>query len=154
MVVLLGVEIVYANWLPDASILLHNYSSDITINNFLKKENTEAHQIFLHIIKFLWSFPKYNHCNSMPSSSLNISISMSDTICWSRSFLLGSLVVKIHTKPRAVFTSVQFSLIAQSCPTLCNPMNCSTPGLPVHHQLPEFQLQHQTFQWTPRTDLL
>ena len=32
--------------------------------------------------------------------------------------------------------SVQFSSVAQSCPTLCNPMNCSTPGLPVHHQLP------------------
>ena len=103
-----------------------------------------------------------------------------------------------------IFSSVQFSSVAQLCPTLCNPMNCSTPGLPVHHQLPEFtqihvhwvvdviqpshpllspfppspnpsqhqglfqrvnssyevvkvmefQLQHQSFQWTPRTDLL
>ena len=35
-------------------------------------------------------------------------------------------------------TSVQFSSVAQSCPTLWNPMNCSTPGFPVHHQLPEF----------------
>ena len=101
-------------------------------------------------------------------------------------------------------SSVQFSSVAQSCPTLCDPMNHSTPGLPVHHQLPEstqthvhwvsdtiqpshplsspsppalklsqhqglfqwvssshqvakvleFQLQHQSFQWTPRTDLL
>ena len=100
--------------------------------------------------------------------------------------------------------SVQFSSVAQSCPNLCDPMNHSTPGLPVHHQLPEFtqthvhrvndaiqpfhllsspsppapnpsqyqglfhwvnssnevakvlefQLQHQSFQWTPRTDLL
>ena len=100
--------------------------------------------------------------------------------------------------------SVQFSSIAQSCPTLCNPMNHSTPGLPVHYQLPEstqthvhqvndaiqqshplsppsppdpnpsqhqglskwvrsyhqvakileFQLQHQSFQWIFRTDLL
>ena len=32
--------------------------------------------------------------------------------------------------------SVQFSLVTQSCPTLCNPVNCSTPGLPVHYQLP------------------
>ena len=31
--------------------------------------------------------------------------------------------------------SVQFSSVAQACPTLCNPMNCSIPGLPVHHQL-------------------
>ena len=101
------------------------------------------------------------------------------------------------------FSSVQFNSVTQSCPTLCDPMNCSTPGLPVHHQLPEFtqthvhwvgdamqpshplsshsppalnlsqhqglfrwvsssyqvakvlefQLQHQSFQWTPRTDL-
>ena len=34
--------------------------------------------------------------------------------------------------------SVQFSSVAQSCLTLCNPMNCSTPALPVHHQFPEF----------------
>ena len=34
--------------------------------------------------------------------------------------------------------SVQFSSVTQSCPTLWDPMNCSTPGLPVHHQLPEF----------------
>ena len=34
--------------------------------------------------------------------------------------------------------SVQFSSVAQSCPTLCDPMNRSTPGLPVRHQLPEF----------------
>ena len=32
----------------------------------------------------------------------------------------------------------QFSSVAQLCPTLCDPMNCSKPGLPVHHQLPEF----------------
>ena len=38
--------------------------------------------------------------------------------------------------------SVQFSSVAQSCPTLCNPMNCSTPGLPVHHQLPLFTQTH------------
>ena len=37
---------------------------------------------------------------------------------------------------------VQFSSVAQSCPTLCDPMNCSTPGLPVHHHLPEFTQIH------------
>ena len=39
-------------------------------------------------------------------------------------------------------SSVQFSSVAQSCPTLCDPMNWSTPGLPVHHQLPEFTQTH------------
>ena len=38
--------------------------------------------------------------------------------------------------------SVQFSSFAQSCLTPCDPMNCSTPGLPVHHQLLEFTQTH------------
>ena len=38
--------------------------------------------------------------------------------------------------------SVQFSSVSQSCPTLCEPMNCSMPGLPVHLQLPEFTQTH------------
>ena len=38
--------------------------------------------------------------------------------------------------------TVQFSSVAQSCLTLCNLMDCSTPGLPVHHQIPEFTQTH------------
>ena len=38
--------------------------------------------------------------------------------------------------------SIQFSSVAQSCPTLCDPMDCSTPGFPVHHQLPELIQTH------------
>ena len=38
--------------------------------------------------------------------------------------------------------SAQLSSVAQSCPTLCDPMNHSTPGIPVHHQLPEFTQTH------------
>ena len=40
------------------------------------------------------------------------------------------------------FSSVQFSSLAQSCPTLCDPKNRSTPGLPIHHQFPEFTQAH------------
>ena len=39
-------------------------------------------------------------------------------------------------------SSVEFSSVAQSCPTLCSPMNHSTPGLPVHHQFPQFTQTH------------
>ena len=39
-------------------------------------------------------------------------------------------------------TWYQFSSVAQACPTLCNPMNRSMPGLPVHHQIPEFTQTH------------
>ena len=41
-----------------------------------------------------------------------------------------------------VLDYLQFSSVAQLCPILCDPMNCSTPGLPVHHQLPEFTQTH------------
>ena len=46
-----------------------------------------------------------------------------------------------HQAPLSI-SSVQFSSVTQSCPTLCEPMNRSTPGLPVHHQLPEFIQTH------------
>ena len=48
-------------------------------------------------------------------------------------FLVGALFF---------FSSVQFSSVTQSCLTLCYPMNCSMPSLPVHHQLPQFTQTH------------
>ena len=42
----------------------------------------------------------------------------------------------------SILLPVQFSSVAQSCPTLCDPMNCSTPGFLVHHQLPELTQTH------------
>ena len=50
--------------------------------------------------------------------------------------------MKMTIKLRKHISSVQFSSVTQSCPTLWDPMNCSTPGLPVHHQLPEFTQIH------------
>ena len=124
-------------------------------------------------------------------------------LIYSKEAMMPSLWA-VCSYPESQMLSVQFSSVSQSCLTLCNPMNHSTPGLPVHHQLPEstqthvhrvsdaiqpshplsspfppalnlsqhqslfqwvnslhqvakvleFQLQHQSFQWTPRTDLL
>ena len=42
----------------------------------------------------------------------------------------------------SILSSLQFRSVAQSCPTLCDPMNRGTPGLPVHHQLQEFTQTH------------
>ena len=62
---------------------------------------------------------------------LNKDISTGDSLHWT------------HFSPSlSQFSSVQFSSVAQSCPTLCDPMNRSTPGLPVHHQLPKFTQTH------------
>ena len=48
----------------------------------------------------------------------------------------------VYCHPSYLTYRVQFSSVAQSCPTLCDPMNLSMPGLPVHHQLPEFSQTH------------
>ena len=51
----------------------------------------------------------------------------------------ASLSLCINNYIKNIIVSVyQFSSVAQSCPTLCDPMNCSTPSLPVHHHLSEF----------------
>ena len=42
----------------------------------------------------------------------------------------------------SLITSVQFSSVAQSCPNLCDPVDCSTPGFPAHHQFPELAQTH------------
>ena len=72
-------------------------------------------------------------------------------------FLTGFIQFRMHTKKKEsipgcginqsmgggfLSPSVQFSSVAQSCPTLCGPMNHSTPGLPVHYQLLEFTQTH------------
>ena len=58
-------------------------------------------------------------------------------------FLLRLMYWQAGSLPLAPPTgSVRFSSVAQSCLTLCNPMNRSTPGLPIHHQLPEFTQTH------------
>ena len=48
----------------------------------------------------------------------------------------------------------QFSSVAQSCPTLCDPVNRSTPGLPIHHQLPEFTQTQSIESMMPSSHLI
>ena len=157
-----------------------------------------------------WDFPGKNTgvgCHSLfqgifPTQGSNLCLLLGRQILyhWATWETPESLLV-VSNLPNP---SPQFSSVTQSCPTLCDPMNRSTPGLPVHHHLPEFtqthvhwvidatqpfhplsspfppapntsqhqslfqwvnsshevakvlefQLQHQSFQRTPRTDLL
>ena len=144
--------------------------------------------VYLYQIIALYTLPVLQFCQLYPIKAEVKKVSASGIV----------------TKIAVVVQSLQFSSVAQSCPTLCSPMNFSPRGLPVHHQLPdctqthvhqvsgaiqpshplsspsppasnpsqhqglckwvnsshlvakvlEFQLQHQSFQWTPRTDLL
>ena len=64
-------------------------------------------------------------------------------ICFVNKVLLG--YIPSFRQCLCLLSDYQFSSVAQSCTTLCNPIDCSTPGLPVYHQLPEFTqtLVHQ-----------
>ena len=59
-------------------------------------------------------------------------------------YVNSTYYICLHFDPKhdSWISSVQFSSVTQSCLTLCDPMNCSAPGLPVHHQLPEFTQTH------------
>ena len=52
------------------------------------------------------------------------------------------ILLSSQTHKSIAIYSVQLSSFTQSCPTLCDTMNCSTPGFPVHHQIPEFTQTH------------
>ena len=94
----------------------------------------------------LWSFPA---SGSFPMSRLFTSggqvlellkISFHKTRYFTLSYFTSQ---SVHPHSQSLNTySVQFSSVAQSCLTLCDPMNCSTPGLPVHQQRPELAQTH------------
>ena len=89
----------------------------------------------------IWQREKktYTHvstCTQMSVAALIIIAKILETIKYPSS-------VGIVVYPQIeIFSSVQLSSVAQSCPTLCDPMNRSTPDLPVHHQLLEFTQTH------------
>ena len=79
-----------------------------------------------------------------PTTSLRFS-NLHQTLCthWPESaFHFSASGTLFILFPLSQVSSVQLSSVAQLCPTLCNPMDCSTPGLPVHHQLPELAQTH------------
>ena len=78
----------------------------------------------------------------IPAMVSFVSFAFISVLIFKISFLLLTLGFFISSFSSCFRCSVQFSSVAQSCPTLCDPMNCSTPGLPIHHQLPEFTQTH------------
>ena len=83
------------------------------------------------------------------SSKSNLYLNQgSKLICFKSSLERGDT----EKRNQLVIFLVQVSSVSQSCLTLCDPMNCSTPGLPVHHQLPEFTQTrvHQVGDAIPR----
>ena len=80
----------------------------------------------------------WNKCAYLAYCTLNTGIHRKAETQIGGSFPTGVLRGSLEGGQAELSPSVQFSLVSQSCPTLCDPMDHSTPGLPVHHQLPEF----------------
>ena len=80
--------------------------------------------------------PKSSRPLPLPQSPKDCSIHLCLFCCLAYRVVITIFLNSIY------MCSVQFSSVAQLCPTLCDPMNCSPPGLPVHHQLPEFTQTH------------
>ena len=77
------------------------------------------------------------HCG--PGSSFS-QIDIFWTLCKYSIYMCKNL--RDHYKLKNQDSTLQFTSVAQSCPTLSDPMDCSTPGLPVHHHLPELAQTH------------
>ena len=92
---------------------------------------------FLSLILSLFLIPFSAHLFITPSIPFSLPVSSSYGELENISYRIYSLSIMMNC-----LSSVQFSSVTQLCPTLCNPMNRSTPGLPVHHQLPEFTQTH------------
>ena len=83
-----------------------------------------AHFHTINILNFTILFPSYTLNSSMEEQ------------------FMDSYTVKCFKRTYSDMVSVQFSSVAQSCQILCDRMDCSTPGLPVHHQLQKFTQTH------------
>ena len=100
-------------------------------------------KISTHSSVLAWRIPGTAEPGGLPSmGSHRVGHDWSDLATAAGRFPIRSFVDLKWYQPEFQFSSVQFSSVAQSCPNLCDPMNCSTPGLPVHHQLPEFTQTH------------
>ena len=97
--------------------------------------------VWSYVIKLIfWSF-----CPQATTSSC---------LFWGRDGLGEGGWWHIYLLPQFDTDSVQFSSVTQSCPTLCDPMNRSTPGLPFHHQLLEFTQTHVHWVVMPSSHLI
>ena len=91
---------------------------------------------YMILYMFQCHSPKSSHPCPLPQSPKDCSIHLCLFCCLTYKVIVTVFINSIYMR------SVQFSSVAQSCLTLCDSMNCSTPGLPVHHQFPEFTETH------------
>ena len=107
------------------------------------KEWRQEHYFYCYVVNYCWRLPSSILTDSrqrlMTTGNLALK-HLSKTMSYLD--LIHQFMASRWHLSRHMFSSVQFSSVTQSCLTLCDPMNHSTSGLPVHHQLPKFTQTH------------
>ena len=113
------------------------------LNNFTFTFHFHAleEEMATHSSVLAWRIPGTREPGGLPSMrSHRVGHDWSDLAAAVNNFISSCL--KHRTLSSYCVRKIRDQIVALSCPTLCDPMNCSTPGLPVHHQLPEFTQTH------------
>ena len=119
--------------LPDLGIEPMSLASPALAGRFFTTSTTWEAPIYYYFSFVLeMNFSSVQSLSRNEFTGMNLSCTTISLVFIIQSFFLGSVQ----------FSSVHFSSVAQLCQTLCDPMNHSTAGLPVHHQLPEFTQIH------------
>ena len=120
--------------MPIESVMVSNHLS-LCCPLFILPSVFPSIRVFSNELTLCIRRPKYWNFSFSISPSNEYSGFISFRMEWSE-------LLAVQGTLKSPLQSVQFSSVAQSCPTLCDPVNRSTPGLPVHHQLPEFTQNH------------
>ena len=115
-----GRIIAFTRFLPFLSFIEPIFAWNVPlVSNFLKGISSLSHSI---VFLYLFALITEEGFLISPCYSLKLCIQMGISFFF--------------------YFAIHFNSVSQPCPTLCSPMNCSTPGLPVYHQLPEFTQTH------------
>ena len=115
-------------------LLLHFTLSSLVLYYGYEFTSIVSFHIFFNFM-YIYTYNIYIRDINISSSVFHIS---SSVLYYGRGIIFSFLVMRKLVRAEVGIHHHQFSSVAQSCPTLCDPMNRSTPGLPVHHHLPEF----------------
>ena len=122
---------------PPANPIPQGHPSALALSTLSHASNLDWRSVSHMVISMFQCYSlRSSHPCLLPRSPKDCSIHLCLFCC-----LIYRVIFTIFLNSIYMY-SVQFSSVAQSCLTLCDPMNCTTPGLPVHHQLPGFTQTH------------
>ena len=118
----------------------HNWATSLSLSLTRELDICPAFLIQVTWLVGLWLVAS----TTVSSSWSHFSSLLYKLLNWSSQDLLPSAPQALKGKSSTwkMMSTYQFSSVSQFCPTLCNPMDCSTPGFPVHHQLLELAQTH------------